>query len=134
MNKQAILPAILVFLLPFLNDLIVFGGSGQMDKLFTAPAGLIGNAAFAAFPFLLIGSAMKPRPRVTRAIWIVAVLTIILWLIYAFTGLALQNDESLMATNFFIYMGIMVWPFVCVILMGVIAKFGEPPLQDGSHV
>ncbi len=97
-----------------------------MDKLFTAPAGLIGNAAFAAFPFLLIGSAMKPRLRVTRALWIVAVLTIILWLIYAFTGLALQNDESLMATNFFIYMGIMVWPFVCVILMGVIAKFGEP--------
>lgn len=130
MNKHAILPAILVFLLPFINDLIVFGGSGQMDKLFNSPTSLLGNATFAALPFLLIGSAMKPRPRVTRALWIVAILTVILWLIYAFTGLSLQSDDSLMATNFFIYMGIMVWPFVSVILMGIIAKYGESPREE----
>lgn len=130
MNKQAILPAIFVFLLPFINDFIVFGASGQMDKLFNAPTSLLGNATFAVLPFLLIGSAMKPRPRVTRALWIVAVLTVVLWGVYAFTGLSLQSDDSLMATNFFIYMGIMVWPFVSVILMGIIAKYGEWPIEE----
>ncbi len=133
MNKHALLPTFIVFLLPFLNDLIVFGGSGQMDKVFVAPVGLIGNAIFAAIPFLLIGSAMKPRPRVTRSLWMIAITTVAIWLFYAVTGLQLQNlDDSVLpedkiALNFYIYMFLMVWPFVAVIFMGIIAKFGEPP-------
>lgn len=125
MNRSAILPSIFVFLLPFLNDLIVFAGSGQMDKLFNAPIGLLGNAVFAAAPFLLIGSVMKPRKRVTLALWIVAAITVIIWLFYALTGLSLQSAQDQLALNFFIYMGLMVWPFICAIAMGVIAKFGE---------
>lgn len=129
MNKHAILPAFIVFLLPFLNDAIVFLGSGQSEKLFSAPAGLIGNAAFAAFPFLLIGSVMRPRRRVTIALWVIALITIVLWMCYALTGLSLQTDDRLMSLNFFIYMGLMVWPFLSVILMGVIAKIGEDPME-----
>ncbi len=98
-----------------------------MDKLFSAPVGLLGNAIFAAAPFLLIGSVMRPRKRVTMALWIVAVITALIWLFYALTGLSLQSAEDQLALNFFIYMGLMIWPFICAIAMGVIAKFGETP-------
>jgi hypothetical protein len=126
MNKHALLPTFIVFLMPFLGDLIIFGGSGQMDQALRAPAILIGNATFAAIPFLLIGSAMKPRTRVTRALWIVAILTVLLWLAYAWSGWKYQVTKTDGAINIGIGMWLMVWPFICVILMGIIAKFGEP--------
>lgn len=132
MNKHALLPTLIVFLMPFLGDLIIFGGSGQMDQALRAPAVLIGNAAFAAVPFLLIGSAMKPRPRVTRALWIVAIITVLIWLAYAWSGRNYQITKEDGVVNIGIGMWLMVWPFICVILMGVIAKFREPELAPKS--
>lgn len=128
MNKHALLPTFIVFLMPFIGDLIIFGGSGQMDQALRAPSVLIGNATFAAVPFLLIGSAMRPRTRVTRALWIVAVLTILIWLAYAWSGWNYQMTKEDGVVNIGIGMWLMVWPFICVILMGVIAKFREPEL------
>lgn len=101
-----------------------------MDQALRMPAVLIGNAAFAAFPFLMIGSVMRPRLRVTRALWIVAILTIIIWLFYAWTGLNHQKTEESATVNIGIGMWIMVWPFICVIFMGILAKFREPPMPE----
>jgi hypothetical protein len=125
MNKQALLPTFLVFLLPFLSDLVIFGGSGQMDKALSAPAILIGNGVFAAFPFLLIGSMMRPRRRVTIALWCVAALTGLIWAIFAWSGLDYQKGARDGTLNIALSMIQMVWPFAAVILMGVIAKFNE---------
>ena len=105
-----------------------------MDKVFEAPVGLLGNAVFAMSPFLLIGSAMRPRPSVTRALWVALVITLMIWAAYAYTGLGLQKSETGLAANFYIFMALMVWPFFAAILMGVIAKFREPQLMDNEHV
>jgi len=134
MNKKAYIPAIIAFLLPFLNELIVFAGSGQMDKVFNAPLGLLGNAVFAMSPFLLIGSVMRPRPSVTRALWIALIMTILIWVAYAVTGLGLQTSDEGMALNFYIFMAVMVWPFFAAILMGIIAKFREPHTTGDENV
>lgn len=96
-----------------------------MDEALRAPAILIGNAAFAAFPFLMIGSVMRPRLRVTRALWVMAVLTVIIWLAYAWSGWSYQTSKESGTMNIGIGMWLMVWPFICVIFMGVIAKFRE---------
>ncbi|RKQ68829.1 hypothetical protein DES40_1603 [Litorimonas taeanensis] len=134
MNKQAILPTLFVFLLPFLCDVIIFGGSGQSDKVLQAPAILIGNAVFAAFPFLVIGAVMRPRRSVTLALWVTAFLTGLVWMSYAISGWGYQIEKNDGMANLGLSMFLMVWPFICVILMGVIAKFKEADIQGGSNV
>ncbi len=70
---------------------------------------------------------MRPRPRVTRALWVVAGLTVALWAAYAVTGMKYQINESHGTAHIALSMFQMAWPFIAVIFMGVIAKFNEVP-------
>ena len=68
---------------------------------------------------------MRPRPRVERALKIGLIMTALIWLGFALTGMAYQRNESFGNANIGLYIFLMVWPLLCVIMMGIIAKYGE---------
>jgi len=124
-TRTGLIIGLLALTLPFIADVIIFGGSGQGNKIFSDPAPLIGFAAYAASVFWLLDSAMRPRPRVERALKIGLIMTALIWLGFALTGLAYQLNESFGNANIGLYIFLMVWPLLCVIMMGIIAKYGE---------
>jgi len=125
LNKTSLITAALVAALPFLSDVIVFGGTGRADRIFEEPGILLFNAAFAASPFILIGMIMAARKSVTRALWIGAILTLCLWAAYAWSGWSYHVNAKGGGANIGLFMIMMIWPFVVTIIMGVIGKF-EP--------
>lgn len=124
-TRTGLITGLLALTLPFLADVIIFGGSGQVGKILGDPGPVIGFAAYTASVFWLLDSAMRPRPRVERALWIGLIMTSLIWLAFALTGMAYQINESMGNTNIGLYILLMVWPLVCTIFMGIIAKFGE---------
>lgn len=133
-TRTGLITGLLAFTLPFLADAIIFGGSGQGEKMFNSPAGLLGNAAYAAIVFWLLDSAMRPRRRVRIALWVGLALTAIIWLAFGLTGRAYQINETLGNANIGLYILLMAWPLICVVVMGVVAKVGEPPEEETAHV
>ncbi len=148
------MPAILVFTLPWLADIIILSGpnagisGAQARQIFDAPIGLMLNGVYAAAPFALMASAMVPRARVSRALWGGAILTALLWAIYAFSGRAASGAKLIPEETFIkpseyvtpqsgeIFLGVfvflMIWPCIITVLMGVAAKFKEVPFIGGD--
>lgn len=124
-TRTGLITGLLALTLPFLADVIIFGGSGQAGKILDDPGPVIGFAAYTASVFWLLDSAMRPRPRVERALWIGLIMTSLIWLTFALTGRTYQINESLGNANIGLYILLMAWPLICTILMGIIAKFGE---------
>ena len=93
--------------------------------MFEEPITLLLNAAFAASPFIFIGLVMTTRKSVTRALWVGAILTALLWMAYAVSGRAYHITSEGGGANIALFMVMMIWPFLVTILMGVIGKF-EP--------
>ena len=145
-TKRNYWPAILVFTLPWLADIIILSGQNsglsgaEGRQIFDAPIGLMLNGIYAAAPFALMAAAMRPRLKVSRALWGGAVLTACLWLAYGFAGAAAQSAEKISEDEFvtpqsgelflIVFVIIMIWPCVIAILMGIAAKFKEAPLSD----
>jgi len=147
-------PALFVFTLPWLADIIILGGANQavngdaVRRVFDAPMGLVLNALYAAAPFALMAAAMRPRVRVSCALWGGAIVTAIIWAIYAFAGRAAENAKQIIPDTYVealeyvtppsgeLFLGLfiilMIWPCVVPILMGVAAKFKETPIDDGD--
>jgi len=125
LNKTSLITAAFVAVLPFAADLIVFGTTGRASRIFDEPGLLLFNSGFAAAPFILIGLIMLARKSVTRALWIGAALTSLIWLAYGVSGRNYHLTESDGGTNIAIFMILMVWPFVVTILIGIIGKY-EP--------
>ena len=132
-TKRNYLPAILVFTLPWLADLIILGGasSNAPRQVFDAPVGLMMNGLYAAAPFALLAAAMRPRLRVSRALWAGAALTCALWVLFALKGRAnaLNTADRHGVAVLWLFIILMIWPFVVTIFMGVAAKFREPNLE-----
>lgn len=153
-NFRKYLPALCVFTLPWLADIIILSGSHSAagtttaSGIFEAPVGLVLNALYAAAPFALMASAMRPRPRVSRALWGGAVLTALLWSVYAFAGRAAEGARVVIDDTFVkpleyvtppsgelflvIFIVLMIWPCIVTVLMGVAAKFKEAPLAPDT--
>lgn len=125
LNKTSLVTAALVAALPFAADLIVFGTTGRANRIFDEPGLLLFNSGFAAAPFVLIGLIMLARKSVTRALWIGAAVTALIWLAYGVSGRSYHLLEEGGGANIAIFMVLMIWPFVITILMGVIGKY-EP--------
>ncbi len=125
------LPAMLVFTLPWLADIIIFAGTDEAAHMLDAPRLLLMNALYAAAPIFLTALAMRPRPRVNWALWGGAILTILLWAIYALRGRMNEINTTQDNGTAFIIMFIilMIWPCILPILMGIAAKFKEPPFE-----
>jgi len=106
LKDRNFLHAIFVFTLPWLADVIILGGShagvnGEAARrVFDAPIGIMLNAVYAAAPFALMASAMRPRPRVSRALWAGAILTATIWALYAFAGRKAENGEVILPHNY----------------------------------
>ena len=152
--KRNYWPAILVFTLPWLADIIILSGQNagvngaQPRQIFDAPIGLMLNGIYAAAPFALMASAMVPRIRVSRALWGGAVLTAALWAIYAFSGRGASGAQLIVQDTFIkpneyvtpqsgeiflaVFIFLMLWPCIIAVLMGVAAKFRERPLTNGD--
>jgi len=124
-TRTGLITGLLALTLPFIADVIIFGGSGHSAKIFSDPAPLIGFAAYTASVFWLLDSAMRPRPRVERALKIGLIITALIWLAFALTGMSYQVSESYGNANIGLYIFLMIWPLLCVILMGIIAKYGD---------
>lgn len=133
LTKTGLLTAALAFALPWLSDAIVFGASGQTDRIWDGPAVLLGNAVFAMLPFLLVDSAMRPRRRVRIALWIGLATSVILWSFHAYGGWDYQANAGTGGANIGAGFVIMFWPFAQIVLMGMIAKVGEPRMEP-EHV
>lgn len=129
MNKTSLVTAALVAALPFLSDLIIFGTTGRGDRIFSEAGILFFNAAFAAAPFIVIGLVMAARKSVTRALWVGAVLTALVWAAYAGSGWNYYVNETGGGANIGLFMILMIWPFIVAIIMGVIGKY-EPHKVD----
>jgi hypothetical protein len=124
LTQTGMLTAAATFALPWLSDAIIFGASGQGDRIWDAPAVLLGNAVFAMLPFLLVDSAMRPRRRVRIALWIGLASSVALWAFHSYGGYVGQVAKDFSLSLWAGFM-VMVWPFVQVIGMGMIAKVGE---------
>lgn len=131
-TRTGLLVGLIALTFPFLADAIIFGGSGQAEKMFDAPAALLGNAIYAALFFWLLDSAMRPRRRVRIALWVGLGLTACVWLGFALTGRAYQMDGSSGNAHLGLFMLLMAWPLINVVIMGLVAKVGEP--EEPHHV
>jgi len=135
LSARNFLPAIFVFTLPWLMDVIVFAGTSDAGAMFNAPKGLFLNGLYASAPFFLTALAMRPRLRVSRALWGGAIVTAIIWAILALIGRSNQinpNPES-GAAFLWMFILVMIWPCVVTVLMGGAAKFKEAPLEGSFH-
>ena len=124
LTRTGILTAAIAFALPWLSDAVVFGASGQADRIWDAPALLLGNAVYAMLPFLLVDSAMRPRRRVRIALWIGLASSLLLWAFHAYGGYVGKTTEDYTLS---LWAGFIVniWPLAQVVLMGMVAKVGE---------
>lgn len=124
-TQHGLLTAAIAFPLPFIADKLIT--AAMVDAGEGSFGTLLGNAVYAALPFLLLDSAMRPRKRVRMALWLGCALTIVVWAMFALTGRAAQLDASAGNAHLGLFMITMVWPMVVVILMGLAAKVGEKP-------
>ena len=123
-TRTGLITAAIAVTFPFIADrLIVAAMSKALDPSFGP---IIGMAIYTAAPFLLVDSAMRPRARVRRALWVGLVWTAAVWLGFALTGRAAQTDPSAGNSHVALYMMTMIWPAVVIVMMGLIAKVGEP--------
>jgi len=132
LNKTSLMTAALVAALPFLADVFVFGSTGRVQRILEEPGVLLFNAGFAASPFILIGLIMTARKSVTRALWIGAALTALLWMAYAWSGRAYHVNQESGGASIGLFMIMMIWPFVVTIVMGVIGKYEPDKVSDIS--
>ncbi|MEP1229955.1 MAG: hypothetical protein ABJG88_04710 [Litorimonas sp.] len=131
LSQRNFLPAILVFTLPWLADILIFAGTQSAAQMLSAPKILLMNGLYAAAPFFFTALAMRPRLRVSQALWVGAALTCVLWMLFAITGrgVGLDVGQKNGTTFLWLFIILMIWPCVVTILMGVTAKFRERPLE-----
>ena len=123
-TRTGLITAAIAVTFPFIADcLIVAAMSKTLDPSFGP---IIGMAIYTAAPFLLVDSAMRPRARVRRALWVGLFWTAAVWLGFALTGRAAQTDLNAGNSHVAFYMMTMIWPAVVIVMMGLIAKVGEP--------
>ncbi len=122
-TQTGILTALLAFALPFLADRWIVAAMTESQE--GGMGVLVGNAVYAAAPFLLLDSAMWPRRRVRIALWAGLALTVLIWIFFAQTGRAVQTDPTAGNAHVGLFMLTMIWPAALVVLMGVAAKVGE---------
>ena len=135
-NDRNFLPAIAVFALPWIADAIIFSSSAiDSGQMFDAPKLLLMNALYAAAPFFLAALAMRPRPRVSRALWLGAILTALLWTAFALIGRANDINTNPESGSAFLWLFIilMIWPCIVTVLIGIAAKWKEPPFKGHIH-
>jgi len=117
--------------MPWLADIIIFFGTDSANLMLNAPKVLLMNALYASAPFFLTALAMRPRQRVSHALWGGAVFTGALWVAFALiTRADTQSDKpDAGAGALWMFIIIMIWPLIVTVLMGIAAKFKEAPLE-----
>ena len=129
------IPAIAVFALPWISDVIIFAGTSEAGQMLGASKSILQMAIYTAAPFFLVALAMRPRPRVSRALWFGATLTAMLWLAFALTGRINDVNTDIEGGTSFLWLFIilMIWPCVVTILIGIAAKWKELPFKGHIH-
>ena len=91
-TPTGIITGAIAFALPIIADRLILAAMEQFKDV--QLGSLIGMAVYTALPFLLLDSAMRPRLRVRIALWAGLALTTVLWMSFAYTGVAIQNLVS----------------------------------------
>lgn len=127
-TRTGLITAVIALTFPLIADRLIVASMAKVLESSIGP--IIGMAVYTAVPFLLVDSAMRPRPRVRRALWTGLFWTAAVWLAFTLTGRAVQIDPDVGNSHIALYMMTMVWPAVVIVMMGLIAKLGESQLGE----